>query len=321
MVRILVAVSMGLLPTLATLAPPAYGWGDVGHMMVAFAAYQDLTPTTKARVKALVRRNPKHKDWVKLVPPGTPKADRDMMLFMIAATWPDQIKSDPTYTSDGSHGGNRPDGSPDPSANRGYGDKLLHKYWHFVDVPFSTDGTALPPIPSPNVQERIKLFRGVLASNAKDALKSYDLVWLLHLVGDVHQPLHCATRVSATAAEGDDGGNAVKIECDGCPRELHAFWDDAPGRGRGADAIAPAIAGGKTLPKPDPVAAAKSDEKDWVDESFQASKQSVYQPPIGPGHGTFTLTSGYESMAKTLAAERVALGGARLARLLNKELK
>ena len=42
---------------------------------------------------------------------GTVKNDQPMMLFMIAATWPDQIKSEAGYTDDGSENGNRPDGS------------------------------------------------------------------------------------------------------------------------------------------------------------------------------------------------------------------
>jgi hypothetical protein len=60
----------------------------------------------------------------------------------------------------------------------------MHKYWHFIDTPFTIDGTALPAIPTPNAQERIALFRTVLASTSADPLKSYDLTWLLHLVGD-----------------------------------------------------------------------------------------------------------------------------------------
>src|SRR5712691_6059080 len=77
MVRIVVAVSFGLLSTLATFAPPAYGWGDVGHMMVAYAAYQELTPAAKSRVNALVLKNPKKKDWVKLLPAGTSKRSEE----------------------------------------------------------------------------------------------------------------------------------------------------------------------------------------------------------------------------------------------------
>src|SRR5262249_37316351 len=180
-VRILFAsVLVGFVIT-AALPPRVYGWDSFGHMVVAYAAYQDLTPETKKRANALVRRNPKYKMWLTWLPAGASKADKDAMLFMIAATWPDQIKSDASYTNDGDHGGNRPEGSPDPGGNHGYGDKLRHKYWHFVDTPFSRDGTALPPVPTPNAGERIALFRTVLTSTAPDPLKSYDLVWLLHL--------------------------------------------------------------------------------------------------------------------------------------------
>ena len=110
------------------------------------------------------------------------------MVFMMAATWPDAIRSKPGYTDDGSEGGNRPDGATSVQ-NIGYSDHLHHKYWHFVDTPFSTDGTTLPALPNPNAETQIAAFRAVLASNDPDEKKSYDLVWLEHLVGDVHQPI------------------------------------------------------------------------------------------------------------------------------------
>jgi hypothetical protein len=318
--RVFVLALAALL--LMASAVDVHAWDSFGHMVVAYAAYQQLTPAAKARTNALVRMNPKYSEWVGWVPATASPADRDLMVFMIAATWSDEIKSAPEYTTDGSHNGNRPEGSPDPSANRGYDDKLRHKYWHFVDTPFSTDGTALPPIPTPNAQERIGLFRGVLASTAPDALKSYDLVWLLHLVGDVHQPLHCATRVSAGAPAGDDGGNAVKLVCTGCPSELHAFWDDAAGVAKTVAAgLKPAIAAAKKLPKADPVLAAKSNESDWVAESFQAAQQAVYRAPVGDGTGPFALTTAYKSAAKKLAQARLAVAAARLANLLKNELK
>jgi hypothetical protein len=305
----------------ATAAAPVYGWDNVGHMVVASAAYQQLTPQTKARVDTLLRMNPKLNEWLSWIPTNASKTVKGRMLFMIAATWPDQIKSDPSYTKDGSDDGNRPDGSPDPSANRGYDDLLMHKYWHFIDTPFTRDGTALPPIPTPNAQERIALFRGVLNSNAPDSLKSYDLTWLLHIVGDVHQPLHCATRVSSAEPGGDSGGNRVKLNCSGCPSELHAFWDDLPGTAAVQAAIAPAIKAAKKLPAADPILAAKSDEKDWIAESFQAAQHTVYQPPVMNGIGPFSLTSVYKNAARALARRRIALAGARLANLLNTELK
>jgi hypothetical protein len=296
-------------------------WNNFGHMEVACAAYRKLTPRAKTRVNTLVKLNPKFTEWSSLIPASASQADKDMMLFMLAATWPDEIKSDTNYVKDGSANGNRPEGSPNSGANTGYGDNLMHKYWHFIDTPFSTDGTPLPSVPTPNAQERIALFRGVLASGSPDPLKSYDLCWLLHLVGDVHQPLHCVTRVTSTDTNGDDGGNGVKLSCSGCPSNLHSFWDDALGsRSTRKAAIKPAITAAKRLAAADPSLAAKSDGKDWIAESFQAAKSAVYVSPVGAGSGPFSLTAKYKRAAKKLAKQRVELAGERLANLLNTEL-
>src|SRR5262249_9322876 len=158
------------------------------------------------------------------IPQGTNANLRPMMYFMIAATWPDQIKSEKGYANDPSTG-------PDAAENNGYTDHLQHRFWHFVDTPFSQDGSTLPAIPTPNAETQIAAVRAVLASGDPDAKKSYDLMWLLHLVGDVHQPLHAATRVSATDPQGDRGGNNVTLCKKPCKDELHGFWDDLPGTG------------------------------------------------------------------------------------------
>src|SRR5258708_17134443 len=196
----MVGMVLGLV-LMAGLCLPAFGWNDRGHMSVAYLAYTQLTPATKGRVNLLLKSNPKYSDWAATVDkevPGASAADKDTMIFMIAATWADGIKRDSTYTKDGNQGGNRPDGSPDPGKNTGYDDLLMHKYWHFIDTPFSKVVTKLRAIPTPNAQERIALFRTVLASTMADGLKSYDLTWVLHLGGDVKQPLHATTRVSST---------------------------------------------------------------------------------------------------------------------------
>jgi hypothetical protein len=168
--------------------------------------------------------NPDRDNWFELIPEGTGPARTKMLIFMIAATWADRIKNDPDYHTDGSHNGNRPPTDGTANNNTGFDDLARHKYWHFIDRPFTLDSTALPQVPEPNAQTRISDFRAVLASNSSDELKSYDLSWLLHLVGDVHQPLHCATRVSAAKPGGDDGGNGVALST--APGKLHSFWDD-----------------------------------------------------------------------------------------------
>src|SRR5258705_11546993 len=236
--RVLVAVCFAVFG----LSAHAFAWNDKGHMAVAFVAYQQLTPAVRARADQLLRLNPFYRRWLAMVPATVPPSERNLAIFMIAATWADQIKSDTAYRDDGTQNGNRPGGAL-ASRNTGDADLLRHKYWHFVATPFSAeDDDRHPSVPVPNARDRIVLFLSVLASASPDALKSYDLTWLLHLVGDIHQPLHAATRVTAASLEGDAGGNDVRICEDSSCRStgtLHGVWDGVLGS---QDDVASAIA-------------------------------------------------------------------------------
>ena len=301
------------------LSVPSYGWSDPGHMAAAFVAYQKLTPQVRARVDALVRLNPRFSIWSATIPHGTSAAKKRMMLFMIAATWPDQIKHDGIHHADGPQNGDRPPNDGTADLNIGYSDTAMHKYWHFIDKPFSPDGTALEDPPVPNAETRIAAFRAVLASNSPDDLKSYDLVWLLHLVGDVHQPLHCTSRFTHGQIHGDAGGNLVNVRDGSTTKRLHAFWDGLLGTSSDPGI---AITVGQSLPAAPATLANNLDAAVWIDESFTAAKSTVYkQPPIGVGPGPFTITSTYRNAARALAKKRVALAGARLANILNAELR
>jgi hypothetical protein len=308
---------ISLLVLVLVLNVPTFAWNNEGHMAVAYVAYQHLTPATKARVDQLLQLNPDYNHWEATVPSSTSKAKSKMLIFMMAATWPDFIKHKAGYSDDGTEKGDRPDGATS-SQNIGYSDHLRHRYWHFVDTPFSTDSTSLPVLPSPNAETQITAFRAVLASNDPDANKSYDLVWLEHLVGDIHQPLHAATRVSSSHPQGDHGGNLVTLCSAPCKQELHAFWDDLLGTSSKASS---AVTVGRNLPAADATLATKTDAADWAAESFDAAKQTVYVAPVTSGDGPFTLTPAYKAAAKKVARERVALAGVRLANLLNHELK
>lgn len=295
---------------------PASAWDGFGHMEVAAVAWGQLSTPTKARVGELLRLNPVFDRLSRGAAPG----DEDRVAFIRAATWPDMIKGDPDYTSDGPANGNRPPPGPEASQNIGYADKFMHKYWHFVDTPFSTDNTPTTPPEEPNAQTQIAAFRAALPANSgpSDDIRSYDMVWLEHLVGDVHQPLHATTRFSQHHSRGDNGGNSVKITCETrcSARELHAFWDDLLGPNDppvqavqdAADQLAP----------PDPTLGSIADETVWIRESFDAARAKVYvSPPLDVGNEPFMLTDDYAQHAVQLAKERVALAGARLANLLN----
>lgn len=289
--------------------PPAHAWNSIGHMAVAYAAWQQMSPELRARTLVLLEKNPDYNKWLSYIPAGTSNDDRNLYIFMMAATWPDEIKAQGSgYNLDG----DSPPHSSEATNNTGYTDKYMHKYWHFVNTPFSTDGTKLPAIPTPNAQTQIAAFRQVLASDASDDLKSYDLVWIMHLVGDVHQPLHCATRITASSPRGDGGGNSVKLTNQ--PGDLHGYWDNLLGVGDTKD-YQVAVTAAKQLPAAG-ATASDGNEADWVQESFQLAQPHVYIEPIGAALGPYTADATYETNAHLLAQQRVALAGARLANLL-----
>jgi hypothetical protein len=300
---------------------PALAWNGFGHMEVAAVAWDKLTPTARGEAAALLRLNPQYVTWTR----GVRARQRGHIAFVMAATWPDFIKSASGYQSDGPQGGNAPPPGRKASRNIGYADKLMHKYWHFIDEPFSPDDTKLQAPSSPNAQTQIAAFRAKVstwggATKTAPSIRSYDVAWLLHLVGDIHQPLHATSRFTKAHPDGDQGGNLVTIHCgDGCrDDELHAFWDDVLGTStHPRDAIKAASA----LPEPDAAAASTADEKRWIAESFSAAQAEVYVAPIDVGAEPFTLNDAYKSAALTLAKQRVALAGTRLANLLNAALR
>jgi hypothetical protein len=286
-------------------------------MLVAALAYQQLTPAVRTRVDALLKLNPFYNRWLAAIPATIAANDQPAAIFMLAATWPDQIKSAAGYSDDGTANGDRPGGVMS-SQNVGYTDMLRHKYWHFVDQPFSEDGTSLPAIPEPNAQDRIGLFLTTISSTASDDLKSYDLSWLLHLVGDIHQPLHAATRASHTQPDGDAGGNLVELCAKPCKNELHAFWDGVLGTSQSPSAVMKAAT---LMPAPDATKVNDLDPAHWATDSLFLAKADVYVTPIRGGAGPFTLTSHYKQHAHGVATAQAVLAGARLAALLNSNLK
>jgi hypothetical protein len=313
----------GVLLALASLGQPVFGWNSFGHMVVASVAYRNLDSQTQAKVATLLALNPSFKTWSSKIPGGTAKDDRARMIFMLAATWPDAIKSDSKYHDDGDDGGNRPTG-PNAAQNTGYDDFNRHKYWHFVDTPFSQDGTDVSSlkIPTPDAETQIAAFRTVLKSaTASTNLKSYDLVWLLHLIGDVHQPLHSATRVSAADPQGDNGGNNVKFcaaSAATCSGELHAFWDDILGT---SSAVASADTFAAGLDAASTSSSDVADAQTWITASFKLAQSQVYIEPVGVSDGPFKATDTYTGAARTLAKSQVALAGARLAEVLKEDLQ
>lgn len=289
------------------LGAPSFAWWGPGHMEIAALAYARLDPEVRSTVDRLIQLNPEYAEWTA----GLPDESKAQVAFLRAATWADDIKADPEYTRDD---------VDDPTAGRniGYADNLVHDYWHHIDIPFSSDGTEVIRPDLPNALSQAETMAATLASDASDDLKSYDLVWLVHLVGDLHQPLHATTRFT-NGLKDDHGGNAETVQPTSGPAvTLHAYWDGLLGDGL---TPAQAISAAEDLPTPDPAEAAIDDPVLWVIESFIIAQNDVYTGLIGPGAGPYKLTKDYETKALTMAQSQAALAGARLARLLNLSLR
>jgi hypothetical protein len=334
--------------TVALVASPrAVAWGNTGHEAVAYIAWQQMTPAARARAIELIKLVPTltkpggtstipgYKEWVSDLPSGLDEDQKNLYLFMRAATWADSIKHKWLKDSD------TPPAGRAVEVNIGFTDTESHGYWHFIDTGFTSDHSTVPPALVPNVATQIGAFRKAIASGEDDNLEAYDLVWLEHLVGDIHQPLHGSARYFA--GKSDIGGNLVKIrltsamkkEFEGtqsktAPRELHAFWDDLPGEGQPAPDLPDAVTFASGLPAAANAKVADTDPGDWAAESLTLAKSDAYHAPIGKGlqpAGSTSSSSGYlisttyYNAAMQDARVRIALAGARLAKLLNENLK
>jgi hypothetical protein len=303
------------------IVQPLYGWFDGGHMVVAYIAYKNLTPQTRARVDSLLKLNPMYGEWTS----GVSADKKGLVAFLHGAVWPDCIKQTsctPGYVSDG---GDTPPGRPTDSQNIGYSDKLMHKYWHFVDLPYSAGAPGEPP-KTPNALTEIELLSQAIGTDEPEDLKSYDVVWLEHLVGDVHQPLHCTSRFTKNHPQGDAGGNFVAFCQTPCKDELHAFWDGLLGDKPSIEEVTQTSE--RLVPNSNsrPVGADNADPRSWADDSFALAKSVVYVPPISTDNDSNATISprpdaSYKSQALTAAESQVVLAGYRLAQLLNTKLK
>jgi len=201
-----------------------------------------------------------------------------------AATWPDDIKNKAT------HPGSVDDGeeptNPNAAANIGYSDKLMHKYWHYVDLPFSPDGTttADPKNRTPNADQQVpRHHRGGGLQRRREVLRRR--VADPH-VGDVHQPLHATSRFTkllpkATRAAIWSRSSARRIAATTCIASGTAC--STPKRPESLDR------GRSQAQEGDRAATGEADPHVWITESFDIAKKTSYGKPIGTTSKTVTL--------------------------------
>ena len=295
------------LAVLVVLAPGlASAWGPVGHRAVGAVADQLLSPAAQAAVADLLAED----------------RDRDGQLsgrhsLAEVSDWADEIRGGP-------------------------GD---HPRWHYDDRPICAGGQGPQSWCARGqcASAQISAMLAVLADEHRSrAERNEALKWVVHLTADLHQPLH--------AADLAEGGNRIRVASYGRSQErdsaseyghgraresesLHAFWDGP------LVALALHTRGGviparslqqllQAARDEDPALVAAGPEQ-WAAESNELARSFALNiegigcdPVQDPGATrTVRLSRAYVTHAKVVVEDRLALAGARLARVLNEALK
>ena len=306
---------------LGVAAPGAQAWGCKGHQTVALIGEKHLTPEAKQMVEALLSANPIDpalKRWC-----GNSTTD----LMVDASTWPDDVR------------GQRRNGA-----------------WHYIDIPREAkkpaNGSGLSAYCGAQscVTEAIKAQVTILQDKTADAAKRADaLRYIIHFVGDLHQPMHGVDN-------NDHGGNCVPVQyLRAKPRlntrrpqdedyspNLHGIWDtqiverdmEVGDPWRYADDLDAAFAA--QIPAWEK---AGIDINGWAWESHDAANQVAYgafSTAIAPEAPVAIKTcaddndiagrmlkkhlvagDAYQAAAAPVVEERIAQAGIRLAMILN----
>ena len=270
------------------LCAPVFAWGPEGHRVVGEIAERYLGARARAQVAELLNND--------RLADGSPSGRRTLGEV---ASWADEIK-------DFDWGRRR---AP----------------WHYDDVPLCADPDYARycrggRCASAQLERQIAVLGD---PRARARARNEALKWVVHLMGDIHQPLHAANHA-------DRGGNLVQVSFLG-EREnppygglnLHAVWD--------GQMVARLIAdrGGELALVSAPIA--ESDRRawergsipDWIAESHVLARDRVYASlpvPAACGErisGVVALGDAYYASAAPVVDLQLRKAGVRLARVLN----
>jgi hypothetical protein len=258
------------LPLLALLPGSALAWGAKAHRLIAHLATTELQPQARAEIARLLRGEP------------------DPTLAGVA-NWADDLRDRPA------------------PADKELGRRTTR--WHFVNLPEDDCGYRTPA-DCPNgdcVIEAIRRQRNLLADRRQpDAVRAQALKFLVHFVGDAHQPLHAGF-------ERDRGGNDVQLRIDGKGSNLHQLWDSRllASTGENERTLLQRL---QRMPLPNEARTAANDPAAWARASCRIVQREGFYPPKR------TLTPDYFARWRPTAERQLRIAGHRLAVLLNATL-
>lgn len=309
--------------------PSVFAWNSTGHRVIAYITYDQLEPSVRQAMVDLLKKHPRfEKDFQNKMPDVIKERDsatQNRWIFMHAATWPDIA--------------------------RGFNEANREKYhngtWHYINKPLyldsaseqalssnlpvnlSTDSEDGTEVQKFNVLQALKFCVKQMQDPAvSPSDKAVYLCWIMHLCGDIHQPLHStALFANKTFPEGDRGGNLIRFK----RSNLHSQWDRLLGTSWKYSDIANKAVGishDPALKQLGKAATQKMAFETWSDESHTLAKHHVYIPQIlaavkaSEAKGTnlkslSQLPQSYYQKAGSIASKRAAQAGWRLTEVIN----
>lgn len=283
-----------LAAAIFALPQPALAWGDEGHEIIALIADAMLTPSARSQVDAMLALD------------EDPLSDHDIAS---AATWADHLR--------------------DANAD---GARARTRQWHFANIereePSLSDACfgrpKLPPAALASrgpaqacLVDKIDQFAAeIVAPDTAPDERLLALKFLLHFVGDLHQPLHASD-------DFDRGGNDKRAAAEGIRAgNLHHYWDTefVQMLGRDPAQVARTLVG--TITDTDRRRWSTGTPATWALESYQSADRDAYGLlPAPTRSGSYRLTNQYTEVALRDTRLQLAKAGTRLAALLNRNLR
>jgi hypothetical protein len=248
--------ALGLLLVVST---PAFAWNDKGHMVTARLAWRRLTEEERSKILEILRKHPHYDEFLSAKRPNG--FSEDEWVFLRAATWPDWVR-------------------------KHHKAQYHHAPWHYINYPFVPPGSRFDPerhqprTDKENIVNRLPVCVNKIKEGS-DRDKAIYLCWLLHLVGDIHQPLHCTAMFSEEFASGDKGGNLALVRVRTSQVKLHTMWDGLLGKALSASSIGRDTAAIEKMLQADPALVKEDVERNqtfesWAKESFELAKTAAY---------------------------------------------
>jgi hypothetical protein len=282
--------------------PPAFAWGELGHEIVAVIAYARLLPSVRRTVDEMLASD------------DDPLTGRD---FVSRSTWADRYRDSDRNTSRARY-------------------EATHQ-WHFVNIQIeggrlesACPSRRLPPATPASagpakdcVVDKIKQFAAELRNpDTPKSERILALKYLLHFVGDLHQPLHAADHH-------DRGGNDVNVLYGNLqsPVNLHSYWDTELVYKLGRNAWTSGSALNGAINPADVKAWSAGTPARWARESHEQAKQVAYnfdgtsEFADDRGAKMMRLDGAYEARALSVAKLQLSKAGVRLAAVLNRALR